>query len=287
MTAILAANAIKSPSYPFLSICIPTYNRRTRVVQLVRSLLSTSEAIEIIVHVDGSIDGTFEALSVIQDSRLLIKYGKNQGKTSALLNAIHSSTGKFIMSFDDDDSFLIEKMPLIISQISGELPEGFGGFIYHCIDENGKLVGTPFPKLYSNFLKLRADDGVLGDKKEIVLASLLKKIAYDPKGKYWRAPPSLSWARIALTHDAICINESIAIKRYLQDGLTSNIRSIKLQNAYPMMLLHITRVKGFFLKRYSSGGFFFRSILGITFYGWMSMQNFLISLFLKPRQRGV
>ena len=91
-------------SRPSLSICIPTFNRRERVVSLVQSVLETPGQVEVCVHVDGSEDDTIEQLARISDSRLVLSASPNRGRASAIATAIAASRGRFVMLFDDDDT---------------------------------------------------------------------------------------------------------------------------------------------------------------------------------------
>lgn len=258
---------------PVLSICIPTYNRCARVTKLVHDLLSTPGNFEVRVHVDGSNDDTFRDLSSIKDNRLFITFAQNSGKTNALLTVIRSSQGRFIMSFDDDDSMYQEGLERILSCCRNDITEEIGGFIFHLDDEEGHRVGTAFPVTRSNYIGLRSDHKVTGDKKEIVRADILKRVAYDPCGKYRRAPPSLSWSRIALTHDTLCFNESIGIKRYLAGGITSKIWSTKFQNAYPMHLLYRVHCAAYFRSRYKNFLHLLRSFVAMIFFGLVSIKE--------------
>ena len=58
----------QAEAWPSISVVIPTFDRRDVVCRAVRALAAMSYAgpVELIVVVDGSTDGTAEALSVIQ-----------------------------------------------------------------------------------------------------------------------------------------------------------------------------------------------------------------------------
>jgi hypothetical protein len=262
-----------SADKPVLSICIPTYNRGDRVAKLIREILRVQADIEVCLHVDGSTDATMDKIGKIHDPRLRVTSAANQGRGSALVKAINAARGDFTMLYDDDDGIYPNVLRSAIERCRQAHGSSFGGFIYHMDDEAGHRVGTPFKSSQSNFIKLRADERVAGDKKEIVRTGLLQGAVYDPKGAYRRTPTSLSWTRIALTHDAICINESIGVKRYLPGGLTSRIWPNKMSNAYPMHLLYRARCQAFLRGRYSSPQYFARSLLGLIGYGLLSLKE--------------
>ncbi|MFZ5672246.1 MAG: glycosyltransferase family 2 protein [Pseudomonadota bacterium] len=256
------------PSEIILSICIPTYNRRERVAALVRHLLAMPGAFEICVHVDGSTDGTIEELATISDTRLVASNGPNGGRANAMLSACRQARGRFILIFDDDDTLSHEGLQAVLDDCAHPLPDRAVGYIYHLVGERGDRIGDPFPMIaQSNFLALRADHGVRGDKKELVLADALKAVIYDGRGRFRRVPTSLIWSRLALRYDVICRDVAIGRKLYLAGGMTNNINKLKARDAYPMALLYATHVNGFVRGRYRSPRFLAKAIAGVAIYG--------------------
>lgn len=251
-----------------LSICIPTFNRRERVVALVHGLLSMPGSSEICVHVDGSTDGTMQELATISNARLAVSGGPNRGRANALLSACRQARGRFILIFDDDDTISHEGLKAALDDCARPLPEGVIGYIYHLVGEHGDRIGDPFPMTArSNFLALRADHGVRGDKKELVLADALKAALYEGSMRVRRVPTSLIWSRLAMRYDVICRDVAIGRKIYLTDGMTDNIAKLKARDAYPMVLLYATHVNAFFHGRYRSFRFFGKAIAGLVIYG--------------------
>lgn len=270
------------PNTLLLSICVPTYNRRERMVALAADVLTTKEPIELVVHDDGSSDGTFEALqSLAADPRLRVSRGDNRGRTAATLAAIRNATAPFVMTLDDDDDLYHSGLELIVRNCRHGLPDGFGGWIYHMAFEDGRPV-PPFPVEISNHLALRADHAISGDKKEVVRTELMASRAYTPGRDVRRAPPSLSWSRIALTHDTLCVNETVGMKRYLSGGISNSITRIKRDNAAPMVLLYATHIIGFARGRYRSLRFLGKAIAGLSFYSLFVIRNRFRRL-LRPR----
>jgi glycosyltransferase involved in cell wall biosynthesis len=251
---------------PVLSICIPTFNRKDRVVALVDALLSVQGNFEICVHVDGSTDGTHEALNALSDRRLHLSFAANQGRAAALVKACSAAKGRYIMIFDDDDTLYPEGLREVLVDCAAPLPKDAVGFIYHLEDQNRRQIGKSFPVERSNLLALRADHGIRGDKKEVVLADALRHASYNGQG-YRRTPTSLIWSKLALTHDVLCKNVVIGRKIYLDGGMSTNIRSLKSQNARPMFSLYALHVRGFIHRRYRSPRFFMKAIAGLAYYG--------------------
>lgn len=254
-------------SRPLLSICIATYNRRELILKLVRDLLAVDGSFEVCVQVDGSNDGTMEALSRLTDARLRVKAAPNQGKGGALLEAFRAAKGKFLMPFDDDDLLYADGLRTILDDCAGPIPTGAVGFIYHLESQDGCRVGSLFPVPISNFLALRADHAVTGDKKEVVLSDALHAIAYDSRGRYKRVSSSLYWSRLARDFDVVCRNVIVGQKNYLADGITANIGAIKRRDAYPMALIYRAHIAGFIAGRYRSLRFLCKALAGFVYYG--------------------
>ncbi|MBK5262600.1 MAG: glycosyltransferase family 2 protein [Peptostreptococcaceae bacterium] len=99
-----------------LSICIPTYNRKKEVVDLVKSILSNRcEDIEVVVTDNVSTDGTIEALATIDDRRLRIC--KNQVAIPAFNNMVQSifnANGKYAFYCNDRDLIYANKLDDLI-----------------------------------------------------------------------------------------------------------------------------------------------------------------------------
>lgn len=248
-----------------LSIVIPTYNRVGSLIPLVENLLEITGKFEVCIHDDGSEDCTYKSLCAITDQRLKISCGENQGRAMALKNAIKLARGKYVMIYDDDDKILVHGLNIILNDCESEIPEKCAGFVYHMLDKNGDQIGKDFPVRRSNFLALRADYKITGDKKEVVLRSLLLP-AMDIPGKHRRVPTSLYWSRIAKEYDVVCRNFPVGIKIYEQNGMSSRIHFLKSRNPVPMIYLNKERTGAFFTGRYRSAKFLARCLGSLIYY---------------------
>lgn len=255
-----AENAV---SVPLLSICIPTYQRRERAEALVREMLTAEEGVEVCVHIDGSEDGTYEVLSVLAEGepRLRVSRAANQGRAYALAAAFHIARGEFVMFYDDDDHIDAAGLEHVLRRLRGELPSGVCGYVFQMKDDGGDVIGGLLPAR-SNFLRMRADDGVTGDKKEVVRRDFLEASFYTP-GQNRRVPTSTLWARLALRYDVIGDNTVVGSKHYLVGGYSNRIQRLKRDYPGPMALVNAYRALGFLLGRYRSPRYFLRSLGGL------------------------
>lgn len=89
-----------------LSICIPTYNRKEKLMKLMRSIIAQrNERMEICVSDNGSTDGTKEYLNELKQmfGIKINLHEKNKGFDENLLAATELAKGKYIWFMGDDE----------------------------------------------------------------------------------------------------------------------------------------------------------------------------------------
>jgi GT2 family glycosyltransferase len=91
---------------PRLSVVVPTYQRRDSVLRTLVSLRAQTLApggYEVIAAVDGSTDGTAEALRRLSAPyRLSVLEGPNRGRAAACNAGIRAASGEVVVLLDDD-----------------------------------------------------------------------------------------------------------------------------------------------------------------------------------------
>ena len=89
---------------PRHSVVIPTFQRRDLVAKAVRALIAQTESpLEVIVVVDGSTDGTADALRRLQTPfPLLVLEQVNQGPAQARNKGAEAARGDLLLFLDDD-----------------------------------------------------------------------------------------------------------------------------------------------------------------------------------------
>jgi len=263
---------------PLLSICIPTFNRGPMVEKLVRHLLAIDGPFEICVEVDGGTDDSLSRLQPLASHRCSVGFAPNAGRAAALHRAVDASHGQFVMLFDDDDWLDHEGLQDVLRDCAASLPHGVIGYIYHLADADGLRVGSPFPKGQSNLLRLRADEKVTGDKKEVVVGDLLKAAMRGRDGLHRRIPTSLFWARLALQGDVICRDLVIGRKTYRVGGMSDTIDRLKRANSVPMVWLHAARLRGFVRGKYRSMTYAAKSFVALLAYGLLAANEGIAGL---------
>jgi glycosyltransferase involved in cell wall biosynthesis len=95
---------------PEVSVIIPTWNRRDRLLRAVDSVLAQTHPVgEIIVVDDGSTDGSAEALAQRYGDRVTCLRQANAGVSAARNRGLAAARGRFLALLDSDDEWLPEK----------------------------------------------------------------------------------------------------------------------------------------------------------------------------------
>ncbi len=107
--------------HPLVSIIIPTYNRKNKVVEAINSVISQNfENIEILVIDDGSTDGTAEFLTSL-GLPITVITKSNGGVSSARNTGIKASKGKYVAFLDSDDLWLPGKVVAQVDFLNNHL----------------------------------------------------------------------------------------------------------------------------------------------------------------------
>jgi GT2 family glycosyltransferase len=102
---------LTGPGEPAISAIVPVYNRATRIVPCVESILSQSlPPKEVIVVDDGSTDGTAEALKPLQSKIEIVTLKGNRGVSTARNIGVESAGGTWISFLDSDDLWHRDKL---------------------------------------------------------------------------------------------------------------------------------------------------------------------------------
>jgi GT2 family glycosyltransferase len=97
---------LTSPDAPLISVVIPTHQRRASVLRALGALVRQDlpyEMFEVVVSVDGSDDGTREAIAAFDAPYALrTVYGPRRGRAGACNAAIDVARGEIVLILDDD-----------------------------------------------------------------------------------------------------------------------------------------------------------------------------------------
>jgi len=91
---------------PFVSVVIPTYNRKDKLIRLIKSILQSNypkEKLDIIVVDDASTDGTYEEVRKKFSEVKIIRNEKELFLAGSRNVGIRNAKGEFIFLIDDDN----------------------------------------------------------------------------------------------------------------------------------------------------------------------------------------
>jgi glycosyltransferase involved in cell wall biosynthesis len=173
-----------------VSVVIPTYNRRLRVMEAVKSVLGqTYPHFEIVVVDDGSEDGTADAIASLDDIRLrVILVQKRYGGATARNIGIDQAKGQLIAFLDSDDIWMPKKL---------ELQTSF-------------LLSRDQPSV-----SLTYTDLVYSDHRGRRMMSFPTKAEVEPVGDYL----FLNWGRNFIQTSTIMLPTELARRIRFRDGL--------------------------------------------------------------------
>jgi len=109
---------------PDLSVVIPAFNERRRIVPTIASIAAhlsdTDLDWELIVADDGSSDGMGEMLSALDLVNLrIVGSGRNEGKGAAVRNGLRAARGRAVLFSDADMSTPIAELDEMLARLDG------------------------------------------------------------------------------------------------------------------------------------------------------------------------
>jgi glycosyltransferase involved in cell wall biosynthesis len=144
---------METHSNPFLSICIPTFNRSVLVYNLVKNILKhQGDDIEVVVLDNCSSDNSGLLLNSIEDIRF--KYLSNEINIGGILNPIKVLTkgrGNFSILCLDKDNIDYENISTLISKLKEDKDVVFG---YCALDLDCKSQDVIFEKGFHSVLNM-------------------------------------------------------------------------------------------------------------------------------------
>jgi glycosyltransferase involved in cell wall biosynthesis len=131
----------RSSQAPLVSVIIPAYNARATIGETLRSVLQqTWQNIEVIVINDGSVDDTLAQIATLNDPRLSVFSGANQGHSGARNRGLRQATGEFVSFIDADDLWTPDKLEQQLRALHRQPTVGVAYSWTQCIDAAGERL---------------------------------------------------------------------------------------------------------------------------------------------------
>jgi len=149
------------------------------------------------------------------------------------------ANGKYVIVMDSDDYFL----PNALSNICWILKtqRSFKSFVFGIkIYKKNKYIDNLPPDIEANYVSLRGDYNVKYDLKEIVRTDILLACLYSDDVSCRRVPTFLIWSTVAEKINCLSISIPVAVKEYLEGGMTDQGFLLRMECAIPMTELYTT-----------------------------------------------
>lgn len=215
-----------------LSILTATYNRGEYLQKLYDSIkanLKYNLNCEWIIVDDGSDDNTKKYVKKFIDENtipIIYYYQKNNGKMSAINEAVKLASGNLMVDCDSDDYFVPDAFNKIEKHADKLLEnENLYGMVFLKKENNGTISGQEFKKQgqITSMFDLYFKDDVQGEKI-IVFNSKIRKMYFH---KLEHNEKFITEARMYHKMDEkykiITFNEAVEQGSYIEDGYTKNI----------------------------------------------------------------
>lgn len=221
---------------PMLSIITPTFNRSFQLKNVYNSLLkNNNNCFEWIIVDDGSDDSTGkEVTKWMSEKKINIRYvfQDNAGVTCARERGEHMVNTEWMTWIDSDDIFkehAVDRIFECITKFSEELNANKCAGLLFPLEINGKYeITTGRHTLTEQYYKY----GLSGEFMAVMKTNIHNRFGF-PKFRGERfVTESVLFRKIDYYYYYLCLNIPIVIRRYLNDGLTSNINSIHDNNEY-------------------------------------------------------
>ncbi len=216
-----------------------TYNRVKTLPRVYNSLKDqTYRDFEWLIVDDGSTDGTRELVEAWQkeaDFPIRYYWQENQCKHIAFNRGVKAAKGALFLNLDSDDSCVpeaLERLKYHWDSIPEQEKEQFSAVTVLCVYQNGKLVGTKYPKdiFDSNPLAIRYKYKVKGDKWGFQCTDILRKYPFPENLMRTYVPENIIWNAIARKYKSRFVNEMLRI--YWADDSPKSDQISKSARAY-------------------------------------------------------
>lgn len=227
-----------------VTIFTPTYNRRYILHELYNSLKrQTKKDFEWLIVDDGSSDNTIDLVNKwIEEKDIKIEYYyvKNGGKQRAINYGLDKAKGELFFVVDSDDYLSDNAIEKIIDW-EKEIPSrGYCGFAGNWATKDGVALKPIFNNEYVDCNMLdrypRKENNYLfigHDRAWVFYTEVHRNYKYPIYDQEKFIPEAVAWNRMAKDGYKIrCYNDVIYYYQHQEDGLTSNIKNLFLENPY-------------------------------------------------------
>ena len=256
---------------PLFTIFTPTYNRK-KFLRLTFESIKKQKSyhlFEWLIIDDGSNDKTFNLVKNIKKNckfKIRYFYQPNLGKHIAHNNAIFKAKGELIIFLDSDDQILpgaINYLYKIWKSKNASQKRSIAGFLAHCINDRGNLIGKKWPKnlKYAHLHELVFKNLVIGEKIPIYRTDILKKypFPYSKKLSYEFIPEGVIWLKISKYYKIQLLDKPL--RYYYQNNIGLMIQNKEFKANLKGKILLNKQLESFIEHYFFTNLFFISRIL--------------------------
>jgi glycosyltransferase involved in cell wall biosynthesis len=207
---------------PFISVCIPTYNRSSFLETAIRSvILQTLTDYEIIVIDDNSTDDTESKISEFQNKRIYyIKNPKNLGAVMNFNRCIDLARGEYISILHSDDYFEPRFLEMESAELNRSPHVGMVYSAYYVLHELTNRTKMIIPHKDSQIFDPREQFESLVTRGNYIAFSgvMVRRSCFKSVGDFNTALPHCAdfemWLRICLRHSIGYLNTPLVTYRF-------------------------------------------------------------------------
>ena len=216
-----------------LSILTATYNRGKYLQKLYDSIkenLKYNQNCEWIIVDDGSTDDTKTFVKKFKDENIIpiiYYYQKNNGKMSAINEAVKLATGDLIVDCDSDDYFVPDAFQKIEKNANKLLEnENLYAMVFLKKENDGKISGNEFKRQVqiTSMFDLYFKEDVQGEKIIVFNGKIRKEFFHKLEHNEKFITEARMYYEMDEKYKVIAINDVIEQGSYIDGGYTKNIR---------------------------------------------------------------
>ncbi|WP_309569639.1 glycosyltransferase family 2 protein [Deinococcus sp.] len=239
---------------PTFTVFTATYNRAHTLPRVYESLRAqTLRDFEWLVVDDGSTDGTRALLvgwAAQCDFPIRYVYQENAGKPAAFNRGVQDARGELFLNLDSDDTCIPSALERLLHHWNAIPPEqrnGFTGVTSLCVDERGRLQGTPFLQMVldSDSLELHFRHRDRGEKWGFHRTEVLRAFPFPVEPGVRFVSESVVWFAIARHYKTRFVNEPLrsyyVAQRSADQLSTLSVSAMRGRVPYHLMILNDLR----------------------------------------------
>lgn len=234
------------------TVFTPTFNRARTLSQVYESLKNqTYKNFEWLIVDDGSTDDTPQLIRNWQLENIIpIRYfhQNNGGKHTGFNRAVREAFGELFLPLDDDDACVPNALQCLRQwweEIPSTIRNEFSGVTCHCINAEGKIIGSRFPRTFFDSDPITAATiyKVTGEKWGFHRTEILRQYPYPQFPGEKLVPDGLVWNRIGMTYKIRFVDEPLRIHRHLPGGITSRLSYFRAHSPSGTRLYYLEYAK--------------------------------------------